>query len=159
MTYQLKHAVFDELTFKLNGTSHFPSAEDILLEGCYNEEITTLLPFYMYYFHPQKWLLYSKYSNYYYINELNTSMVAALSNSTLLTDTPIQNFFSNAEASNPIAANHSSLPVALRTLDLWHTYKKLQRKVYGVYSNEKTSNRLYFKMMEAVIKRNNQHLL
>lgn len=157
MTYQLKHAIFDELTSKLRGSTY--SAEDILLEGCYNEEITSLLPFYMYYFHPQKWLLYSKYSDYYYVNNLNTSMVLALASSTFHTDLKIKKFFTIAEASNPTYSDHKSLSVTLRTIALWYTYKKIQRKVYGASSNEGTSNRVYFKMIQTVIENNNKNLL
>lgn len=157
MTYQLKHAVFNELTSKLHGSNH--TVEDILLEGCYNEEITTLLPFYMYYFHPQTWLYYSKYSKYYYINALNASMDAALSSSTFYSDIKIKEFFSTANASNPIFTKSSSLSVSLRTLALWYTYKKLQRKVYGTSSNEGTNNRIYFKMIQIIIENNNKNLL
>lgn len=159
MSSQLKHAIFDELTGKLQSASSFHSAENILLEGCYNEEIISLLPFYMYYYHPQKWLFYSKCRKYYYINELNAAMVAALSHSSPRVDMNIKDFFYKAQASNPVVVNPSSLSFSLRTLTFWYTYKKLQRRTYGISDNEEYNSRVYLEKVQSVIQSYSKNLL
>ncbi|WP_252315985.1 hypothetical protein [Sinobaca sp. H24] len=156
MANEFHFAVYESLSLELDPAFH--TVDNIFKAAQWNEEITILLPFYMYCFHPTVWQIYSKCSDYYYVHHLNAAMTAALELFSMETDQEMKDFFIKASA-NQAAADPGNLSVSLRAAALWYKHQSLQKRAAFLTSNRPINENVYYQVINKMIKQNNKNLV
>ncbi|MDX6153107.1 hypothetical protein [Marinococcus sp. PL1-022] len=128
MKYEMKHAVFEKMFQATEG--QIPMGAEALTAAAHqNNQVATVLPFYMYCFHPREWQEYTLFTTDPLPSTLNYATYIALDAPALHADPPIKRFFYGVVSIVPIPDNHqTSRSIEDWTYHLFRQYSQIHQQ-------------------------------